>query len=199
MGKALELAKRRLDVAKQIQDDFKDHGILAEVDSATGDVILDFGKDYFNTNSFELKPGMIRTIRRAIPIYAKSLFATESDIAKISSVEIIGFASPTYAGEPVDPQGLTEENREAVNYNLDLSYARARSIFDYVFDPEKLTFDHQETMLPLIKVTGRSFFTEIIDPQDTGNLSKKEFCKQYNCYQSQRVIIKFGLTEKGDS
>ncbi len=199
LGKALELAKRRQDVARQIQDNFKEAGIGAEVDSGSGDVVLDFGRDYFDTDSFKLKSGMIRTIRKAIPVYAQSLFATESDIARISSVEIVGFASPTYGGELVDPQGLSEENREAVNYNLDLSYARARSIFDYVFDPEKLTFDHQQTLLSLIKVTGRSFFSETLDPQDTGNLTKDEFCKQYNCFKSQRVIIKFGLAEKGET
>jgi len=199
LGKALELARARQDVARQIQDNFKDHGILAEVDSGSGDVILDFGKDYFDTDSAELKSGMKRTIRKAIPVYAQSLFATRSDVAKISAIEIVGFASPTYGGEPVNPVGLSAENRTAINYNLDLSYERARSIFDFAFDPEKIEFDHQDIMLPLIKVTGRSFFTEKIDPEDTGNLSKEEFCKQYNCYQSQRVIIKFGLSEKGAS
>jgi hypothetical protein len=54
-------------------------------------------------------------------------------------------------------------------------------------------------MLPLIKVTGRSFFTEEVNPEDTGNLTREEFCAQYNCYQSQRVIIKFGLTDKENS
>ena len=199
LGKALELAKRRQDVAKQIQDNFKDHGIAAEVDSGTGDVILDFGKDYFDTDSFKLKSGMKRTIRKAIPVYAQSLFATESDVAKISAIEIIGFASPTYGGELVDPVGLSAENRTAINYNLDLSYERARSIFDYAFDPKKIEFDHQDTMLSLIKVTGRSFFTEKIDLESSSNLSKEEFCKQNNCSKSQRVIIKFGLSEKGAS
>ena len=142
---------------------------------------------------------MEETIRKAIPVYAQSLFADESLTAKISSVEIIGFASPTYAGKPVDPMNLSEENRIAVNYNLDLSYRRARSIFRYAFDIDNFSFEYQNTMLPLLNVTGRSFFAEDIDPGDLGNLTIDEFCGQYNCKKSQRVIIKFGLIEKGES
>jgi hypothetical protein len=54
-------------------------------------------------------------------------------------------------------------------------------------------------MLPLIKVTGRSFFTEQVNLEDADKLSRREFCKVYNCLKSQRVIIKFGLTEKETS
>ena len=196
LQKALELARNRQDVAQRIKDDFAKAGIIADVDKSTGDVILDFGNDYFETDSYKLKPGMRATIRRAIPVYAKSLFDRESATADISSIEIIGFASPTYGGKPVNPNSLSLKNRKAVNYNLDLSYARARSIFEFVFDTQKLKFKHQDAMLPLIKVTGRSFFTEQVDPNDTGNLSRREFCKLYNCLESQRVIIKFGLIEK---
>ena len=121
----------------------------------------------------------------------------ESLASQISSVEIIGFASPTYAGKPVDPRNLSAANRRAVNYNLDLSYKRARAIFRYAFDIENFKFDYQEKMLPLLNVTGRSFFAEDVDPSDTGNLSIDEFCGQYNCKKSQRVIIKFGLLERG--
>ena len=196
LQKALELARNRQDVAQRIKDDFAKAGIIAEVDKSTGDVILDFGNDYFDTDSYKLKPGMRTTIRRAIPVYASSLFDRESATADISSIEIIGFASPTYAGKPVNPNSLSLTNRKAVNYNLDLSYARARSIFEFVFDTQKIKFKHQDAMLPLIKVTGSSFFTEQVDPNDTGQLSRAEFCRLYNCLESQRVIIKFGLTEK---
>ena len=162
-------------------------------------MILDFGKDYFDTDSHRLKPGMRQTIREAIPVYANSLFNSASANANISSVEIIGFASPTFGGKPVDPTELSATNRRAVNYNLDLSYQRAKSIFEYAFDTRKIKFKYQDSMLPLIKVTGRSFFTEEVNPEDTGNLTREEFCAQYNCYESQRVIIKFGLTEKENS
>jgi outer membrane protein OmpA-like peptidoglycan-associated protein len=194
---ALRLAKRREDVAKSIKDNFANNGIDADVDVKTGDVILDFGNDYFATNSHSLRQGMEDTLRKAIPVYARSLFGTAESASEISSVEIIGLASPTYGGKPIDPTSLSSDDRIAVNYNLDLSYRRARSIFEYVFDTTNMEFDHQNTMLPLINVTGRSFFSEEIKPGDTGNLSLDEFCGQYNCKKAQRVIIKFGLLERG--
>ena len=199
LKKALEMAKQRQDVAQRIKEGFNEAGIKADVDSGTGDVIIDFGDEYFETDSAQLKPGMMEVIREAMPVYAESLFGVETDAAEISAIEIIGFASPTYAGKPVNPTSLSAQNRRAVNYNLDLSYERARSIFKYAFDPKTLRFKHQETMLPLIKVTGRSFFTEQVNPEDTGNLSSSEFCERYDCYGSQRVIIKFGLQEKDKS
>jgi hypothetical protein len=199
LQEALILAKRRQVLAKKIQDNFHQNGIVAEVDGNSGDVILDFGDDYFETDSHRLKSGMEKTIRKAIPVYAQSLFADESLTSIISSVEIIGFASPTFGGKPVDPRNMSEENRKAINYNLDLSYKRARSIFRYAFDTGNFKFEYQDTMLPLLNVTGRSFFAEDIDPNDLGNLTIEEFCGQYNCSKSQRVIIKFGLLEKGES
>jgi outer membrane protein OmpA-like peptidoglycan-associated protein len=199
LQKALELAKDRQGVAQRIKEGFEQAGIKADVDSGTGDVILDFGKEYFNTDSAKLKPGMERIIRDAMPVYAESLFGSEIVSGEISAVEIIGFASPTFGGKPVNPTSLSANNRRAVNYNLDLSYERARSIFKYAFDPRTLEFEYQETMLPLIKVTGRSFFTEEVNLEDTGNLSRDEFCKLYDCFGSQRVIIKFDLKEKESS
>jgi hypothetical protein len=195
---AVTLAKRRQVVANNIMENFRRNGINADVDSKTGDVTLDFGENYFADNSARLVGEMENTLRKAIPVYAKSLFGDEELASQIASVEIIGFASPTYGGKPINPTSLSSADREAINYNLDLSYRRARSIFDYIFDTEKIEFESQSTMLPLIEVTGRSFFSEDIKPGDIGKLSIEEFCGQYNCSKSQRVIIKFGLLDKGE-
>ena len=197
LANAVKQARRRKDMAEHIRENFKKDGINADVDSITGDVILDFGSDYFADNSDDLKGGMEGTLRKAIPVYAQSLFGNKQLAKQIASVEIIGFASPTYGGRPVDPTSLSSKDRAAVNYNLDLSYRRARSIFDYVFDTTNMKFNYQSTMLPLIKVTGRSFFSEEIKAGDPGKLSIDEFCGQYNCSKSQRVIIRFGLSEYG--
>ena len=200
LAKAMQMERRRKDIAKRIKDNFRNHGIQADVNSDTGDVILDFGDNYFDTDSHDLKPGMEITIKKAIPVYAQSLFGSDLLASLISSVEIIGFASPTYAGRPVDPTKLSVENRTAVNYNLDLSYRRARSIFEYVFDTDKMRFPYQDQMVHLINVTGRSFFAEKVDPTiHSGGLTIDEFCGRYNCLKSQRVIIKFGLSEKGEA
>ena len=197
LADALKLEQKRRDIAKRIINNFKNHGISGEVNEKTGDVILDFGSNYFDTDSHKLKIGMESSIRKAIPVYADSLFGSDMLSSLISSVEIIGFASPTYGGKPVDPTVLSAENRVAVNYNLDLSYKRAKSIFEFIFDKRKIKFKYQDDMVHLINVAGRSFFTETMNSKESMGMSIDEFCGQYNCLKSQRVIIKFGLSERG--
>ena len=119
-----------------------------------------------------------------------------------AGVSLLNLTAPSLRTYRVEEQG----GREVVQveftqemegqFRLDLSYERARSIFHYAFDTGTLEFDHQEEMLPLIKVIGRSFFTEDVNPADTGKLTQSEFCEVYDCNASQRVIIKFDLKEK---
>ncbi len=188
-------ADRRKNISKRISDAFRGKGIDVEVNPNTGDVILNFGDEYFDTGKHLLKPGMAKILRGAIPKYAETLLDDTKIASQISSIEIIGFSSPTYKDRVVDPNTLSAADRGAVNYNLDLSYMRARSIFKYIFDQSKMQFKQQKQLLPLVKVTGRSFFTEDIKGQDPGVMNLDSFCKSHNCSRSQRVIIRFSLQD----
>lgn len=196
LAKAQENLNARKNLAQQIMNNFKAAGVGAEVDQNTGDVLLSFGDQYFDTGKAALKPQMRKILEQAIPAYSESLFKDQKIANKIQSVEIVGFASPTYKGRYVNPQSLSPEDRKAVNVNLDLSYARARSIFNHVFDKDKMTFKHQKQLLPLVKVTGRSFFgSDVRDPASTGDGSAEQFCKVNDCAKLQKVIIKFTLKD----
>ena len=124
-------------------------------------------------------------------------FTPPTNIAKkIKSVDVIGFASPTYRGKYVNPNSLDPKDKKAIEYNLDLSYRRARSIFDHMFDTRKLKFEDQKKLLPLVKVSAKSFFSGNKDGRmPASNMSRREFCKKYDCKKEQRVIIKFDLNE----
>ncbi|PWU18316.1 MAG: microtubule-binding protein [Bdellovibrio sp.] len=185
-------ARRR--IAKDIIDSFQKAGVNAKVDPMTGEVEINFGDSYFDNDSARLKDQMKEILRRAMPAYSKSLLGDPKLAKKISSVEIIGFASPTFQGKYVDPNNLSPEGRRAVDYNLDLSYQRAKSMFQFVFDERNLKFNYQKELLPLIKVTGRSFLAESIsrNPADTGN----DFCETHDCRRAQRVLIRFNVDEK---
>lgn len=196
----LAVAKQQLQDKKKLADKIKKElakaGIESEVDAKSGEVIVAFGKEYFDTGKSELKPNMEKTIKKFIPLYAKSLFDDKKISDRIASVDLIGFASPTYAGKYVDPQSLSETDREAVQYNLDLSYQRAKSIFNYVFDTKKMKFDSQKRLLGLIKVSGRSFLHQEIKGKDVeSGISVKEFCAKHDCLKEQKVIIKFNLKD----
>lgn len=196
LAKARELANARKKLIQQIKANFAKAGVKAGVDEGTGDVIIDFGDQYFETGRADLKPRMAEALSKTMPAYSASLFSDPKVAAKIQGIEIIGFASPTYKGKVVDPKSMNEADRKAVDYNLDLSYARAKSIFNYAFDPKKLQFKYQKELLPLVKVTGRSFLAESKgDRAIASGMSEKEFCKLYDCKKAQRVIIKFNLGE----
>ncbi|MFK7828001.1 MAG: hypothetical protein AB8G05_27880 [Oligoflexales bacterium] len=195
VAKLRPLVKARQELAKKLKRNLKKVGLESAVDEKTGDVVLTFGDEYFATDSSNLKSNMKRILKQFVPTYSSSLLADEKIADKISSVEIIGFASPTYRGKYIDPQSLSPEDRQAVRYNLDLSYKRAKSIFDYIFDTGKMKYRQQKNLLPLVKVTGRSFLSKGIEGKtlDAG-MSRRAYCKKFNCAKEQRVIIKFNLS-----
>lgn len=193
-AQALIDAKKKL--AKKIADNLAKNGIKAGVDGKTGDVTIQFGDEYFDTGRADLKPNMREVLQKFVPTYSKSLLEDEKVAKEISSVEIIGFSSPTYKGRYVDPQSLDENDRAAVSYNLDLSYNRAKSIFSYIFDKKSMTYKHQKDLLPLVKVTGRSFLAEEVKGRDIASgLEVKDYCAKHNCEKSQKVIIRFNLKD----
>ena len=197
LAKATENLNARKNLAKQIKEKFQASGVKADVDEGTGDVLLSFGDEYFDTGAANLKPRMRAILEKAMPAYSASLFDNPKVAEKIQSVEIVGFASPTYQGKYINPSSLDPKDRQAINYNLDLSYNRARSIFNYVFDKDKIEFKHQKKLLPLVKVTGRSFLSNEKEraPAANGDGSAEGFCKKNDCAKLQRVIIKFTLKD----
>ncbi len=200
LGSALSKANERLDAKKnlisQIQKNFARAGIKAQVDGGTGDVTIDFGDEYFDTGSANLKDAMVSTLNKLIPAYSKSLFEDPKTAAKISNVEIVGFASSTYKGKYVNPSSLKSDNQAAINYNLRLSFNRANEIFKHIFNPSKLSYENQKKLLPMVKVVGRGFLPDGTSEKDLPeDMPEKEFCSKYNCKKSQRVIVKFNLKE----
>ena len=195
LAKATDRLNAQRKLADKIKKNFAKAGVDADVDGETGDVILSFGDQYFDTGKASLKPQMRKILEQAMPLYSQSLFADNKIAEKIQNVEIVGFASPTFKGKFIDPSSLKPEDRQAVNYNLDLSYNRARSIFNHVFDKDKMTFDHQERLLPLVKVTGRSFLSHEKNKNFKTTSKGEEFCRVNDCAKLQRVIIKFSLKD----
>lgn len=193
LRKAIDQINTRKKLAEQIRNRFARNGIQVDIDEKTGEVVLDFKNSYFDTGRAVLKSDMIATLRKFVPLYTDGLFEDEKTASKIGSVEIIGFASPTYKGKYVDPSSLDEKNREAVNYNLDLSFDRAKAIFSYITDTKKLEFRNQQRLMGLVKVTGRSFLAQ--KSNSRGLASGEDFCKVNDCKKEQKVIIKFNLKD----
>ena len=196
LKRAEEVTKAKKKLAKKIAENLIKNGIKAGVDGKTGDVTIQFGEEYFATGKSDLRDNMKAVLQKFVPTYSKSLLEDEKVAKEISSVEIIGFSSPTYKGRYVDPKSLDEQDRAAVSYNLDLSYNRAKSIFSYIFDKKSMNYKHQKDLLPLVKVTGRSFLAEEVKGRDIASgLAIKDYCAKFNCEKSQKVIIRFNLKD----
>ncbi len=190
-------ADARKNIAKQIQQGFAKAGVKATVDANTGDVTIDFGDHFFETGSSRIKPEMAKILHKALPVYARSLMENKTVANKISSLEIVGYASPTYKGKYVDPVSSHPDDKKAIEYNLDLSYHRAKSIFEYVFDYNKMNFEHQKQLKPMVKVSGKSFFESAKQSRSVASgTSAANFCKQYDCKKAQKVLIKFNIDQK---
>ncbi len=190
-------AQARVKLSRDISSALHKAGVEASVDPETGDVVITFGKDFFDKGSADLKPSMKEVLQKFIPKYSESLLRDPEIARKISSVEIIGFASPTYRNKYVDPNSLDAQDQGAAKYNLDLSFRRARSIYDYIFDTKTIRYTYQKDLLAKVKVSGRSFFSEDRAPAGViPGMPQSKFCELVDCKQAQRVIIKFNLDEK---
>lgn len=180
----------RKKVAQDIKQAFSKKGIKAEV-NGSGDVVLDFGEHHFENNSSELKKGMIQVLEKAMPEYAKALLGNPKLADKVTSIEIIGFASPTFKGRFIDPNSAIDKDREALAYNMDLSYRRAKSIYEHSFNNGKVNFDYQKKMLPLVKISARSYLELFDEKRRPSNFEK--FCKSNDCNKARKVMIKFSM------
>jgi len=194
LGKARAELQDRKNIANEIKKGFKAAGVKADIDGETGDVVLDFGQATFDNDSAYLKTEMKNVLQNAMPIYSKSLFDNPKVASKIASVEIIGFASPTYRGKVVDPHSTKPEDRQALKYNMDLSYKRANSIFNYIVDGKEMDFEKRKELIPSLKVSGRSFLDLIKMTRNVA--SAEEYCKVNDCKKSQKVIIRFNLDQR---
>jgi outer membrane protein OmpA-like peptidoglycan-associated protein len=195
LSKAKEEIDARKAIAAEIKNSFARAGVKADVDMGTGEVILDFGDAYFENGSANLSGQMKTVLQKAMPAYGKSLFSDSKLASKIGSVEIIGFASPTFQGRFIDPNSTAPADREALKYNMDLSYRRANAIFQYLLDGKAPDFEHQHDLLALMKVSGRSFL-ETMKVQSRNVANAADFCRLNDCKKAQRVIIRFSMDGK---
>lgn len=197
LRKAQKILNAKKKLAKQISANFKKAGIKANVDSGTGEVVLSFGNSYFDNGKSNLKSRMRKALNKFMPIYAESIFKDPEIAKKIKAVDIIGFSSPTYRGRYVNPNSLKAKDRKAIEYNTNLSIERAKSVFKYIIDTNKLSYARQDQITPLLKVSGRSYFSRALSGRAPAkDMSKKEFCSMYDCKKEQKVIIRFELDHK---
>ncbi len=189
------------ELVKNLKTNFAKNGVEADVNSKTGEVTLKFLQVYFDQGKSNLKDEMKVMLSKFMPAYTNALFSVPNASEKIDSIEIIGFASPTFDKKYIDPKSIKPNQLPAVSYNLDLSYKRAKSIFEFIYDTKKMKYDFQNNAFSISKVSGRSFLDgkEVVGNEverklaSTSPLTTEEYCLKYDCQSQQKVVIKFYL------
>ncbi|NNF99037.1 MAG: hypothetical protein HKM93_06640 [Desulfobacteraceae bacterium] len=186
----------RKNIIDNLKDNFKRHNIDAQINEGTGEVVLPFDKAYFDLGSSDLKGDMKSYLKKIMPVYSDSIFGEDTIYKYIQSIEIIGYASPIYQGRYVNPHNLSKQNQQALNYNMNLSYRRAHSIFKYILNQQNIRYQHQKDLMLYLKVTGRSYLesTPLAELPD-GEMEYEEFCEKYDCEKLQSAVIRFNLTK----
>lgn len=181
-------------VASSLKKNFQKHGVDVNVDMRTGEVKINFNKFYFGYGSTHLSAFMKEKLLQVFPIYAETIFNDEGISKLIKSVEIVGASSPTFNKKVINPiQANSKFYKKAMEFNLDLSYRRAKSIFKYVFHNDAIKFPHKNKMLSKIKLTGLGYL-QSKKPKGR-RISSLGTCKELSCSEYQVVYIRLNLKE----
>lgn len=186
--------KIRANIARKLSKAFADSKVPAKVDGETGEVIIPFREAFFEFGAAKVTEKLAKTLESVFPSFAGTIFEDATISSKIASLELIGYSSPIYKGVIVYG---TKWEKQALGYNLDLSYQRARAIFRHIFTGNRMKFDHQARMMKLTKVTsvGHNWTTlkQIRTDLPVGDLRGKDLCKVYDCLEWQKVSIRINL------
>jgi len=200
-GRLAEIHKKenlRKNIVDRLKKMFAKHGIDAHVNPKTGEVTIPFHETYFDFGKHILKNGMKSAIDKVTPPFARAIFGNKEIAGNIASLEIVGWASPVYKGNIITGVN-TRLEKEALSYNMNLSYKRAKAIFDYIFNTGGKYFKYKKKMLRVTKVSSLSHIVSKLRKRDNFFQEDQKgdnwICKKYNCKEWQKVAIKINLIE----
>ena len=193
-GSRLKIAKEKL--IGRIESAFKGQGLNTSLNRINGDLTFNFKKVYFDFGSDNLKEEMKLDLESIISKYAKAVMGDKELSKLIKEIEVVGSASPTLQGRFVNMMFSDPETiRKAMNINVDLSYNRAKKIFNHLFNNPSVVFEHKNKMFPLLKVSGEGFHRgQLPKGESYESLGEMpDFCMKFDCTKYQVVKLRFKL------
>ena len=137
-GVSNEADSTRNRIGANLAEKFKKAGMNIATDKKTGRITLFMDEAFlFVNDSFELTESIKEKLKSILPIYTEELFREKVNRDNISSVNVVGHASPRYGGGFVSPVG---NQLDAYFYNLQLSSNRAVQIVKFIASPESGEF-----------------------------------------------------------
>jgi chromosome segregation ATPase len=198
LGKLKDAVKNG--VALKLRDKFKENGLDAKVDLKTGEVVLLSGEGFnFEKGSAKISKEAKVILKKIIPIYSEVLLGDLKVYNQISTINMEGHSSPSFAGKYVPP---SEFNPSAYSFNMRLSAMRASSVASFLMSHEIGDYPHKDKMKMLLQSVGMAYMRPVardevfrgpasLDTQEAGSNG----CGPWDCYKSQRVQINFLLKD----
>ena len=196
-----ELQNERKYIAGKIANNLNNSGVEVDIDPNTGNISLRMDESfYFTTDSAELKASAKQKLGKIIPVYANTLLSDPQIAERIDKIAITGYASPRYKSQPMDPLVY---NKEAYNYNLELSMDRSRTITEYIFGEDIPNYKFKDRLRTLVNVSGQGYMNAVplTNPSicKVSSRNKSCGCGRFDCFKSRRVEIQFILKDQNSS
>lgn len=155
--------------AQQNSSDFR-------FDPINNSILILAGRSHlFKKASSELEERTQRLLKR-LDLFIKGPLS--QDLSKFAKIELIGHASPSYRGRPIEPR-FAPKKAQAFNQKLSLKRANSARNFLSQLSPK----------LPMI-ASGAGFYNPI---ERTPATAKEDSCGKYDCALSRRLEVKFHL------
>jgi hypothetical protein len=153
-----------------------------------GSLLIKFARDYFPIGEAELTESMKTALNNFVPKLYAQLFADEKLKNAIHKVTLYGFSSP---------YSESEDSEGPKKYNQKLALSRARSIFNYIFNIEKMKFREQDFAVKITTISGQGTvaLARMVTPARKQDLLKK-FCLTNDCYQTRYIMLEPQLMNK---
>jgi outer membrane protein OmpA-like peptidoglycan-associated protein len=178
----------RCEIANKLANRFKSMGLDVVTDKDTGSITLFLDEAFlFLNNSYYLRKVVKNKLDALIPVYAEELFEDPEIRDNITTVNIVGHASPRYMGRAVVPRTASYKSYE---YNLTLSANRALQITRYVVSDKIGNYRYKAILRQKAKSSGKSFMHPL--PLRRGEKRIRD-CGVFSCKRSRRVEISFSL------
>ena len=146
-----------------------------------GSILMKFSKDYFSLGEHELTNTMKSEIGNFMPKLYKHFYHNPKLRNSIKRLTIYGFSSPYTESQQING---------AKKYNQKLALARAREIFNHLFNVEKINFKEQDYGVKVTTISGQGTIAlaNLVTPA-TKNKLLKRFCQTNDCYQTRYIMI----------
>lgn len=155
------------------------------VTEGSGSLVLKIAGADIDPARNRLSPTLESKLRDFFPEVIKVLATSKEFKGKVNKIKILGFGP------------VKKKKDNVIDYDYSSGLVQAKSVYRYLFNVSKLTYEHQDFAVARATTSGnglRYLAREMTAPDTKDYLFS--FCKKYNCKQPNKIM--FRVYFKGD-